>query len=263
MSSATVLPRSRVRQGSRWCRMPTHLAVVLPPQQRRAEPRTVPVPGIARDLRVKFASTRNEWEQAFQLVADNYQARGFEVGDADYRFTAYHALPETVVLVAKEGEAVVATFSLVPDNALIGLPLESLYRQEIRGLRPGRRLFETGSLAERGLGLREFMQVFVTLMRLGWQHMTRRGFDTTVIAVNPRHVSFYTKQHGFASLGQRRSYAAVQGAPAEAFYLDPALMKVRVPRMHQQMFGEPLPGKCLVAPRMPAELVRHFARHSS
>src|SRR5262249_58286565 len=105
------------------------------PLLQRPAPLTVPVPGIRRDIHVKIASTPWEWEQAFQLVADNYQARGYEAPGTDFRFTSYHALPDTMVLVARESDKVVATLSLVADNTLLGLPLENIYRAELNDLR--------------------------------------------------------------------------------------------------------------------------------
>src|SRR4051812_35547311 len=94
----------------------------------RAAPAAVRVPGVARDIRVKIASEPAEWEAAFRLVADVYRARGYEAPDSgQFRFTAHHALPDTTTFVAKEGEAVVGTLSLVSDNWLVGLPLEVVY----------------------------------------------------------------------------------------------------------------------------------------
>lgn len=263
MSVATMMPRTVQRQtGIGWsasARLPFSRIVRLPIPQR-----SISVAGIRRDIRVQFASTRQDWEEALQLVTGNYQARGFEEAGSNLRFTSFQALPETAVAVAKEAGHVVATFTLVPDNTLLGLPLEGLYRGQIQELRTqGHRLAETGSLAERGLGMRDFLQVFVTLMQLGWQHMNRRGIDTTVIAVNPRHSSFYSKLHGFVPLGPRLNYDRVQGAPAEAFYLTPELMRQRAPQMHQRIFGQPLPAAVLTAPAMPVDLIRHFARRSS
>jgi hypothetical protein len=224
----------------------------------------VPVPGLSRDIRVKIASTRDEWEQAFQLAADTYQARGYESSAADCRFTSYHALPDSVVLVAKEQQRVVATLSLVPDNTLLGLPLESLYRDELRQLRQqGRKLFEGGTLAGDGLGTREFHHVFLTLMQLAWQCMIHRGADTTVITVNPRHSALYSKLYGYLPLGPRRAYDKVRGHPAEAFYLDRPLMAARVPAVHQRMFGQELPASTLVEAPMPEHLVYYFAARSS
>ena len=80
-------------------------------------PRAAAVPGAGsrREIVVKIASEPDEWEQAFQLVAANYQERGYETTtDKPYRFTPYHALPDTTIFVAKHEGRVVATFSLVP-----------------------------------------------------------------------------------------------------------------------------------------------------
>ena len=252
--------------------MPSVLSPVLsrrPAVQRTTTldlaPAAMPVPGIGRDIQVKFASGRDELEEAFQLVAANYRARGYEAASTKpLRFTPYHALPDTRTLVAKHAGHVVATFSAVLDNTLLGLPMESLYGAEIAALRnKGHRLVETTSLADTGLGLREFLQVFVALIRMGMQYHTAQGGDAYVITVNPRHASFYSKVLGFLPLGPCRAYACVQDAPAEAFWVTNDLLKERAPRMYGEIFGEPLPEAALVAPRLPRHLVRHFARQSN
>jgi hypothetical protein len=213
-------------------------------------------------MRVKFAAAADEWEEAFQLVTDNYRARGYELpGTGKVRFTPYHALPGTAVLVAVTGGRVAATFSIVADNRVLGLPIEHLYADEIRVLRlEGRRIFETISLADRDLSPREFIRVFLTMVHLAWQY---GGTETNVITLNPRHRDFYVKVLGYAPLGSCRACARVQGHPAEAFYLDPALMLARAPAMHQQIFGRRLPRQALIAPRMPADLLRSMAARSS
>ena len=180
------------------------------------------------------------------------------------RFTPYHALPDTQTLVAKHAGHVVATFSIVLDNTLLGLPMESIYGDEIAALRNnGHRLLETTSLADTGLSVREFMQVFVALIRLGMQYHTANGGDTYVITVNPRHKSFYSKVLGFLPLGPCRSYACVQDAPAEAFWVSNTLLQERRPRMNREIFGEPLPKEALVAPKVPRDLIRYFDQQSS
>jgi hypothetical protein len=266
MAAVTLLPRVQPRQ--------TRCLNFAGPRLRvssmlRAAPPLLPEPvavrGISRHVVVKIASCRSEWEQAFQLVADNYQARGYERSEpGELRFQSYHALPDTVVLVAKAGEQVVATFSLVPDNVLLGLPMERIYRTEIDRLRQqGRRLFETGSLADRDLSGREFLQVFLALQRLGWQYQLRQGGDTAVITVNPRHRSFYTKALGFVPLGPWRAYPSVRGHPAEAYYIDPNIMRARAPQMYAELFGQRLKSAALATARMPAGLIRQFSRRSS
>jgi hypothetical protein len=229
------------------------------------DPVKLQVKGVQRDIVVKFASERQEWEEAFKLVAANYRARGYEVAsNKPLRFTPYHALPDTVTLVAKHAGHVVATFSIVLDNTMLGLPMESIYPEEIAQLRgEGRRLLETTSLADAGLSIREFMQVFVTLIRLGMQYHTSQGGDTFAITVNPRHKSFYEKILGFQPMGERRSYASVQDAPAEALWLDRRLLRERAPRMYEEIFGDPIPTAALVPPRLSRDLIRQFDRQSS
>jgi hypothetical protein len=230
----------------------------------RRQPRPILVKGISRPIEVKFASCESEWEQAFALAATSYQARGYETpGASRLRFTPYHALPDTVTLVAKHEGEVVATFSNVIDNTLLGLPMEDAYPTEIASLRQkGRRLYEATTLADTRLSAREFLQVFLTLIKLSMQYHTSQGGDSYAIAVNPRHRKFYTKIIGFAPLGPLRTYAAVQDHPAEAFYLDNQLQKINTPDTYQFMFGEPVPHDALIAPKMPRSLIRQFGRQS-
>ena len=173
------------------------------------------VMGVTRDIQVKIATEQAEFEEAFALVAANYRARGYESpGDKPYRFTPYHALPTTVTLVAKHEGKVVATLSLVPDTEFLGLPMESIFGEEIAGLRQeGRKMAEAISLADSGLSIREFVQVFKAMIRLGMQYHASRGGDTFVITVNPRHRSFYQKVLGFESLGPRRILPDGPGPP--------------------------------------------------
>jgi hypothetical protein len=228
-------------------------------------PQSVPVPGIQRDIQVKIASERPEWEDAYHLVAQNYRSRGYEPADAQgLRFTAFHALPDTTTFIAKHASQVVATLSLVPDNILLGLPMECIYGPEIQALRQnGHRVAEVTSLADTGLGVREFLQVFVTMIKLMVHYHVSHGGDTCVISVNPRHRAFYSKVIGFTSLGPCRSYPSVQDAPAEAYVVTMASMKQNAPKMHDDIVNE-VPRPSLLTPRpMAAHLVRLFGTNSS
>lgn len=229
------------------------------------EPQPLPVPGLRSSITVKIASEPDEWEQAFQLVASNYQERGYDDGTGKpFRFTPYHALPDTTIFVAKREGRVVATFSLVPDNSLLGLPMESLYGAEIADLRKqGRRMAEVTSLAVADLSQREFLQVFTTLIKLLQQYHVSRGGDSWVITVNPRHRNFYCKVLGFEQLGPCKAYAAVGDAPAEAYLLDRDLMRSNAPRAYENNFGEWLPSSILTGVALPRPFVRYFGSASS
>jgi hypothetical protein len=232
---------------------------------RKPDPQPIPVEGIAGEVVVKIASDLEEWEEAFGLVAANYQQSGYEAPTGKpFRFTPHHALPDTTVFVAKRQGRVIATFTLVADNTLLGLPLESLYTEEVAELRrQGRRVGEITSLAFADLSQREFLQVFLTMIRLLQQYHVSKGGDTWVITVNPRHRTFYCKVLGARQLGECKPYAAVAGAPAEAYWVDRAMMRANAPRGHETIFGEPLPAAALSGPSLPRSFVRYFASQSS
>jgi hypothetical protein len=223
------------------------------------------VPGLARDVRVKIATERSEFEQAYELLAANYRARGYEApGEKPYRFTPYHALPGTVTLVALDHDRVVATLTLVPDTEILGLPMESIYGPEIAQLRAaGLRPAEAISLADTDLSIREFVQVFKSLIKLAMQYHADRGGDSWVITVNPRHSSFYQKVLGFVPMGSKRSYPTVQNHPAEAYLLTSKIMATNAPQMHQEVFGAPLPADMLNVDHWSEEHVRYFGARSS
>jgi N-acyl amino acid synthase FeeM len=228
-------------------------------------PCPIRVAALARDVRVKIASTRAEWEEAFALAANGYQARGYQPPNPKgLRFTTYHALPDTTTFVAKNDQVVIATLSLVLDNTLLGLPMESIYGAEIDRLRAaGKHVVEVTSLAGGGLSVREFVPVFVALMRLMTQYAVSQGADAMVISVHPRHRNFYQKVLGFVPLGACRAYPAVEDHPAEGHFLDPDLLRTKAPPMHQVMLGERLPPQALVPTRMPKHLVQYFGSRST
>jgi hypothetical protein len=218
-----------------------------------------------RSFEVKIASGSDEFEQAFLLLAQKYQAKGYESSGAKlFRFTPYHVLPETITVVAMEGARVVATLSMVPDTALLGLPLESIYPEEVADFRrEGRRLAEATSLADDGLGPREFIQVFEAMIQLVQQYHLRIGGDTWLVTVNPRHSSFYRKAMGARPFGDRRSYPSVGDAPAEGFLIDLPNMRTRVPRMYDRIFGIALPESVLTPSARPTDHISFFADHST
>ena len=176
---------------------------------------SVKVPNIGRDIRASIGREQAELEDAYRLLATNYRARGYEApGSTPYRFTPYHALPETATFVARHDRRVVATLTLVPDTELLGLPMESIYGAEIDRLRrKGRRLAEFTSLAVQGLSLREFTQAFNTLIKLAMQYHIRQGGDTWVMALHPRHQNYYRKVFGCAPLGSQQVVPGGHGPP--------------------------------------------------
>jgi hypothetical protein len=241
----------------------------LVPSQRKTklelEPRPLHVPGVGREIEVKIAAEPTEWEEALQLVTTNYRTRGYEPTSArGLRFTAFHALPDTTTFIAKHNGHVIATLSLVVDNTLLGLPMETIYGHEIQALRQqGRKMGELTSLADSELGVREFLQVFIAMSKLMVHYHGGHGADTCVISVNPRHRTFYSKVMGFVPFGSCRSYPSVQDAPAEAYMVDLHQLKLNAPKMYEEMAREAPPPEALLPRPIPPRLVRTFAAQSS
>ncbi len=242
--------------------LPLHLAGR---EAGASEPTSFQIEACGRPFELKVAQSRDEFEQAFRLLARRYQERGYEEpSENPYRFTPFHALPDTMTFVAKRGETVVATLSLVPDNRLMGLPMECIYGDEIEAMRrDGRKLAEVTSLAEDGLTPREFILVFNSLIRLMMQSHVHSGGDTFVIAVNPKHSNYYAKVVGFESFGGRRLYPSVQNAPAEALWANQDLIARNAPAMYMKAFGEPLPESILTAGARPGSHLRYFGSRST
>jgi hypothetical protein len=229
-------------------------------------PHAVPVSGVARPIEVKIASEHSEWEEAFRLVAANYQAIGAEpYNPCALRFTPYHALPDTVTFVAKEKGWVLATLSLVLDNVLLGLPAEALYSKEIVQLRhTGRRIAEvTGLAAARELGMAEFLPVLIVLARMLTNYSILKGADVLVITCRPSHGLVYRNLLGFKPFGPRRNNPAVQDYSTEGYLLDVPLLKDSAPAMYRQIVENQPPAEALLACRVPVPLVRYFAEKSS
>ena len=226
---------------------------------------SIEVEGVGRKFSVGIASGFDDYEQAFLLLSRKYRSRGYEPdGKKPFRFTPHHVLPETITVVARCGGEVLATLSMVPDTSLLGLPMESIFPDEIEHYRSqGRRLAEVTCLADEGLAHREFLNVFVAMIRLVQQYHLRAGGDTWVVAVNPRHGSFYRKALGAITLGSGQSYPSVQDAPAEAYLSDRELMKEHAPKMYHLVFDEPLPEAVLTPTARPADHIEFFGLHST
>jgi hypothetical protein len=219
-----------------------------------------------REVAVRIAADRDALDQAYRMLAERYQGRGYDPPTTGgFRFTPHHILPDTITIVAEAPDKrVLATLSLVPDTELLGLPMEGIYGPEVEALRrEGRRLAEAVSLADRDLGQRDFVRVFSSMVRLAIQHHLKQGGDTWVIAVNPRHRNYYRKALGFVPFGPPRSYPTVRNHPAEALRLDVGSLRANAPRSYREILEDPLPDSVLSAPPRPACLVRDFVERST
>src|SRR5262245_6299367 len=100
------------------------------------------------NVEVKVADKMSEIEGSARILHDAYVARGLaSPHPAGVRVTPHFLLPTTVTLVAKQGDHVIGTLSVIPD-APLGPPMEEIFGDAVAALRAeGRRMVELGALS--------------------------------------------------------------------------------------------------------------------
>lgn len=195
------------------------------------------------DVEISLARTQEDLNQAFGLLYDSYVAAGLAASNSvGMRITPYHTLPTTEVFVAKTGGNVISTLTMTGDNAL-GVPMESMYGQELAQLRRSTQLAEMGCFADSRKSPVRFMRVFAALSRFIVQTAQARGIAALVLAAHPRHAKFYERILGFQPLGGLTRCPYAQGNPAVALVMD--FDRLRGTAIHQRLFGEPIDPKQL------------------
>jgi len=194
-------------------------------------------------LVLKLAETREELEACFRLLHDAYVQAGFMKPDpSGMRVTVYHALPTTSTLLAKFGDRIVGTISLVRESTL-GFPLQKIF--DISAIRRvGGNIAEVSALAvDRRFQATGGMILF-PLMKFMYEY-AKRYFDTRhlVIAVNPRHIGMYEGLLFFRRLKQNtvEHYDFVNGAPAVGAHLDLG----NAPELYRKVYNKRPPDKNL------------------
>lgn len=169
--------------------------------------------------RIKIAETRDELEQAFSLVYREYVRSDYikKPNGAKICLSIYHILPETAVFILKS-DRVISTLTQIYDSELFGLPMDTLYQEELNSLRDAnRKLVEISALAcareTRG------QNIFMYLFRDMYWYAMYQNVNDMCIMVNPKHVQFYKTILLFEDLGPEKYYPNV-GAPAVALRLN-------------------------------------------
>ncbi len=209
------------------------------------------------DIECRIGISRQELSASFHLIYQQYlQAGLMKPNSYRARVTPYHLLPSTEVLVALDRGAVTCTMSVVRDGKL-GLPMESIYHEEVAWLRlKGLSLAEVSCLADRHDEGEKSQSALFQLMPLVAQLAYNRGVDQLLIAVHPRHARFYQRFLGFEVIAaEERTYGQVCGKPAVALALDLNGLAANHPRVHQWLFGEPFPAEVLKYNPVPRDLL--------
>jgi hypothetical protein len=206
-----------------------------------------------------MATERDEFEAAFRLVYGGYLHRGLtRPNTPQMRITPFQLSPAAQVFVALRNKSVVSTLTLVEDS-VHGLPMESLFQDEIQAFRhQGLRFAEVSALTHGLPKERLNWEIAETLMSLMAQFAMTRNIDRLLITVCPQHAAFY-RRIAFRPFSEVRSYDEVCGRPALPMQADLNRLAVDHPALHERFFSRRFPAYELAPRRMPPALVHHFS----
>lgn len=175
------------------------------------------------EVTYRLATTKQQLEQAFELVWDAYVGAGLQdQNNQGVRLTKYHALPDAKVFVAVskrdgEDENVIGTLTVVPDGAF-GIPAEEVAGREIAEFRSqGRRVAEFVALAANEEGTKD--RAILKLFRLASTYCRHAGFTTVLATLTERHIGFYRKFLSFKPIGRLAPYSMGNGTAVQVHYI--------------------------------------------
>lgn len=180
------------------------------------------IPKKESQLSFSIASTTEDIKAALKLVQNNYMAEGYaQKTKNDLRLTPYHLLPESIIILAKDGEQTVATISVIVKTPF-GLPLESCFDIQDLIVQQGR-VVEISALAVNPAYRGEQGQVLYNLMKFMYHcnvDVLQANFE--VIGVNPKMAPLYEALMLFkrAPSTSIKDYDFANGAPVLPLYFD-------------------------------------------
>lgn len=183
-------------------------------RERLEIPSTIP-----SGVTFSIASAQSELEQAFRILHDAYVGVGLmKPAINKMRISVYHALPTSIVLVAKKGEEVLGTVTLIRDSRL-GLPSDKIL--DLTPFRnPGQQTAEISALAIKS----EWRgQLFFPLLKYVYQMATQFfAIDIFVISVHRDWYFFYEALLFFKPIDNRTidTYEFANFVPVVGEYLD-------------------------------------------
>ncbi len=191
-----------------------------------------------RRLEITLARSLDDLLGSFKILYQAYVRAGLvNENPHELRLTPFHLLQSTEVVIAKLGETVTSTITMVSDSPA-GLPMDDMYHEELEAIRQlGTGLAEIGCLADRRQSPIRFVKVFGELARLAVQVASNRGIGALVVATHPRHAGFYTRSFGFEQFGGVKGCPYVKGNPAVAMILN--FDRIRGTTLHDCLFGNP------------------------
>jgi ribosomal protein S18 acetylase RimI-like enzyme len=183
----------------------------------------------------KIAQSKEELESAYKLVWEAYVSTGLQHDTgAGIRFTKYHLLPSTKVLIAvyhpeldkespdfgkfNEQSIVVGTLSIIEDSPL-GLPMEEICGSNVMELRDNKhKLVEIVALAINPEYRKHNIAMY--LYKLMFEFVRHKDITDVACSVTKKHLSFYRRMLLFKKLGKIKEYSAANKLETQCHILN-------------------------------------------
>lgn len=175
-----------------------------------------------KNLVFKLAKTKEELEQAYQLLYHAYVASGsMPSNKTGLRVTPYHALPSSSVLIACLDKKVVATVSVFRGGTF-GIPVSKIYDIS-RFEKAGLRYAEISSLCVSDEYKQDNRELLFGLLKYMYEYSINYfGIDAILAVIKPFRKYFYESALLFDPLENRlvHNYKFSNGATVMAEYLN-------------------------------------------
>ncbi|MBI1977374.1 MAG: hypothetical protein HYS55_01325 [Candidatus Omnitrophica bacterium] len=179
----------------------------------------------------RIAQSFEELREAYQLVYQEYLSRGYcNEKFSKIHYTYFCLLPEsrTFLFLDRNMSQVFGTASVILDSSC-GLPMETLFRDEINAIRSeGRHLAEISLLASSRKGISgkrsagkhtTKIGTIFNLFRFLFNYARFAGVTDLVITIHPKHELLY-RSLTFQPIGTVKAYSIVRSHPAIPMHLD-------------------------------------------
>lgn len=170
----------------------------------------------------KQAETAEEIQQALKLVHDSYVELDYmDPNEAQMRFSKFHALPTTVILIAQWKDEVIGTVSIIPDSFL-GLPSDATWALD-KYRKNGEIIAEISSLSIKRNFRRRRGRILMPLCKLMNHYcIDFLKLDGIVIATTMEVEPFYTDILQFERVTEEtgQEHSLVKGNPSACCFLN-------------------------------------------
>ncbi|MFK8258381.1 GNAT family N-acetyltransferase [Erwinia sp. AnSW2-5] len=163
-------------------------------------------------IKIKFATTSEEFIEAMQLIHCAYAKKGLITSDKRQPYFSPHlVLPNNRLIIATRSDCIIGTISLIEDSP-IGVPMDNIHAAETAALRKQCTKFaEIGSFAitpefqHHGINLILYKAIFIYVCK-------HRNIESILIAVHPRVAEIYKVLFKFEQIGAIQEYSTLNNA---------------------------------------------------